>query len=172
MYGKLMSINDDLMWRYWTFLTDLPQSQIDAMQARVASGELHPMQAKKDLAYTITADFHSPTAATHAAESWAMQFQEGQILEEFVVSFDAVEAKIQPVELASNEGSEEKWVNLSTLLVVAGISDSKSAASRQITGPGVKIDGRTHNSILLGITVLPTELAIKVGKRSKRVIIT
>ena len=62
MYGKLMSINDDLMWKYWTFLTDLPQAQIDAMQARVISGDLHPMQAKKDLAHTITADFHSPAS--------------------------------------------------------------------------------------------------------------
>src|ERR1700734_2458941 len=50
MYGKLMSINDDLMWKYWTFLTDLPQSQIDAMQAQVAAGKLHPMETKKILA--------------------------------------------------------------------------------------------------------------------------
>jgi tyrosyl-tRNA synthetase len=64
MYGKLMSINDDLMWRYWTFLTDLPQSQIDTMKATVASGELHPMQAKKNLAHAITTDFHS-TAGPH-----------------------------------------------------------------------------------------------------------
>src|SRR6195952_645975 len=50
MYGKLMSISDELMWRYWTFLTDVPQSQIDAMREQVARGELHPMKVKKDLA--------------------------------------------------------------------------------------------------------------------------
>jgi tyrosyl-tRNA synthetase len=76
MYGKLMSINDDLMWKYYTFLTDLPHSQIDAMQAEVAAGSLHPMQAKKNLAHSITADFHSPSEADQAAESWATQFQQ------------------------------------------------------------------------------------------------
>ena len=62
MYGKLMSISDELMWRYWTLLTDLRQSEIDALRAAVAAGTLHPMQAKKDLARTITADFHSAEA--------------------------------------------------------------------------------------------------------------
>jgi hypothetical protein len=50
MYGKLMSISDPLMWSYWTLLTDLRQSEIDRMQADVASGKLHPMTAKKQLA--------------------------------------------------------------------------------------------------------------------------
>ena len=57
MYGKLMSISDELMWRYWTLLTDLRVSEIDAMQAQVRDGSLHPMQAKKNLAWTITRDF-------------------------------------------------------------------------------------------------------------------
>ena len=55
MYGKLMSISDELMWRYWTFLTDLPQSKIDAMRQRVTDGAVHPMDMKKELALTITA---------------------------------------------------------------------------------------------------------------------
>src|SRR6185312_2601066 len=55
MYGKLMSINDELMWRYWELLTDLRQSEIDQMRADVASGALHPMEAKKRLARTIVA---------------------------------------------------------------------------------------------------------------------
>src|SRR5271155_4782016 len=50
MYGKLMSISDELMWSYWTLLTDLRQSEIDRMQADVTSGKLHPMMAKKQLA--------------------------------------------------------------------------------------------------------------------------
>src|ERR1700742_4971513 len=47
MYGKLMSISDELMWKYWTLLTDIPQSKIDEMKARVDAGELHPMSVKK-----------------------------------------------------------------------------------------------------------------------------
>src|SRR3979490_491070 len=58
MYGKLMSISDELMWRYWTLLTDLRTSEIRAMEEQVREGELHPMQAKKNLALTITRGFH------------------------------------------------------------------------------------------------------------------
>src|SRR5271168_4322788 len=79
MYGKLMSISDELMWKYWTFLTDLRQSEIAQMQADVASGTLHPMQAKKNLAHTITKDFHSAAGADVAAENWARQFQQGGV---------------------------------------------------------------------------------------------
>jgi tyrosyl-tRNA synthetase len=173
MYGKLMSISDDLMWRYWTFLTDLSQSQIDSMQASVASGALHPMQAKKNLAHSITTDFHSPTEANAAAESWSKLFQEGQISVEFAVSFDAIRANPLHVILGSDEGSEYfAWINLARVLVAAGISDSRSAAERQINGPGVKVDGMTIKTPLIGLKGLPAELAIKVGKRSKRVIIT
>ena len=67
MYGKLMSISDDLMWKYWLFLTDLKQSEVDALQAEVAAGKLHPMAVKKHLARTITADFHGEASAAVTA---------------------------------------------------------------------------------------------------------
>src|SRR5271168_4836063 len=79
MYGKLMSISDALMWSYWTLLTDLRQSEIDKMQADVASGALHPMEAKKRLARTIVAGFHSEEAAKEADENWALQFQQRNV---------------------------------------------------------------------------------------------
>ena len=63
MYGKLMSINDELMWKYWVFLTDLKTSEIDTLREGVMVGVLHPMDVKKRLARTITADFHSEEAA-------------------------------------------------------------------------------------------------------------
>src|SRR6185312_10536130 len=75
MYGKLMSISDELMWRYWMLLTDLRPGEIDHMRQDVASGALHPMEAKKRLARTITAGFHSEAAAQQADEDWARQFQ-------------------------------------------------------------------------------------------------
>src|ERR1700761_3904236 len=79
MYGKLMSISDELMWRYWVFLTDLRQSEIEQMKADVASGALHPMEAKKRLARTIVAGFHSEAAARKADEDWALQFQKRDV---------------------------------------------------------------------------------------------
>src|SRR6202453_5231244 len=54
MYGKLMSINDGLMWKYWVFLTDLRLSEVESLKAEVAAGRLHPMEAKKRLARAVT----------------------------------------------------------------------------------------------------------------------
>ncbi len=93
MYGKLMSISDELMWKYWVFLTDLRGSEIDAMKAEVASGALHPMQAKKNLARTITAGFHGEELAEVAAESWATQFQQRGVSEDLPVVQVAVGAE-------------------------------------------------------------------------------
>src|SRR5437660_1008722 len=76
MYGKLMSINDQMMWRYYELLTDLQLSEIEKMKR-----DLHPMEAKKNLARRIVADFHSPDAATQAAEDWAKQFQKDEVPE-------------------------------------------------------------------------------------------
>jgi len=76
MYGKLMSISDELMWSYWVLLTDLKQSEVDALKAQVRAGELHPMEAKKRLARTITAGFHGAAAAQEADENWAKMFQQ------------------------------------------------------------------------------------------------
>src|SRR3981189_1357513 len=82
MYGKVMSISDDMMWRYYELLTDVRVEQIAAMKADAASGKAHPMALKKELARGIVADFHSAEAAAIAAEDWARQFQRDQVPEE------------------------------------------------------------------------------------------
>src|SRR5205814_6461595 len=82
MYGKLMSISDELMWRYYTLLTDLRTAEIEDLKSRVASGAVHAMQAKKDLARRIVKDFHSEQAAHEAEENWAKQFQKHQVPDE------------------------------------------------------------------------------------------
>src|SRR5246127_1718663 len=79
MYGKIMSISDAMMWRYYELLTDVQLPEIETMQRDAASGALHPMQAKKELARRIVGDFHSPEAANKAAEDWARQFQKGGV---------------------------------------------------------------------------------------------
>src|SRR5215472_2105097 len=70
MYGKVMSISDQMMWRYYELLTNASMSEVERMK-----GEAKPMQAKKDLAAHIVKDFHTAEAATRAAEDWAKQFQ-------------------------------------------------------------------------------------------------
>src|SRR5436305_3296926 len=75
MYGKLMSISDEMMWRYWELLTDVSLAEIEQKKQAVAAGHAHPMQVKKDLAQSIVTDFHSADGARQAAEDWAKQFQ-------------------------------------------------------------------------------------------------
>src|ERR1700756_2538926 len=77
MYGKLMSISDEMMWRYYELLTDVQVADIEKMKR-----DTHPMQAKKDLARRIVTDFHSPEAAVKAGEDWAKQFQKDEVPEE------------------------------------------------------------------------------------------
>ena len=74
MYGKMMSISDEMMWRYYELLTDVQVADIENMKR-----ETHPMQAKKALAGKIVADFHSAEAAAKAAEDWAKQFQKDEV---------------------------------------------------------------------------------------------
>src|ERR1700681_3804051 len=79
MYGKVMSISDDMMWRYYELVTDVRVEQIAAMKADAASGKAHPMALKKELARGIVEDFHSADAAAKAGEDWAKQFQKGGV---------------------------------------------------------------------------------------------
>jgi tyrosyl-tRNA synthetase len=166
MYGKLMSINDELMWRYWTFLTDLPQSRIDAMRGRVAAGELHPMQAKKDLAHAITADFHSPAEADHAAESWATQFQQRGVADDL------------PVVEVSLVGATN-LIRTSTLLVLAGLASSNGEATRKILENAVSVNGEKTKAIscylrateaVNGGPILGESPTLRVGKRAVRIV--
>src|ERR1700694_5889567 len=89
MYGKIMSISDEIMWRYYELLTDVSMTEIEKMKR-----EAHPMQAKKDLARRIVADFHSADAATKAGEDWARQFQKSEVPEE-LESVDVRAADVQ-----------------------------------------------------------------------------
>jgi tyrosyl-tRNA synthetase len=163
MYGKLMSISDELMGKYWVFLTDLKQSEIDALKADIASGKLHPMEAKKRLARTITAGFHGEAAAQSADENWARMFQQKattEDLEEVAVPF------------ADVAGPEPKQIRLPKLLVQMGLAASGAEANRKIAEKAVKLDGETAENLLITLTTLPSRLVLRLGKRAKRAIIT
>ncbi len=146
MYGKLMSISDELMWRYWLLLTDVRQSEIEQMQADVASGALHPMEAKKRLARTIVAGFHSEAAARKADEDWALQFQQRNVegvAEEVAVDLKQV-AVAASLELALKDQNHPIDINVAKLLVALGLKSSRTEAERQVTA-GVNIDGVTSS---------------------------
>jgi tyrosyl-tRNA synthetase len=165
MYGKLMSISDELMGKYWVFLTDLKQSEIDNLQADIAAGRLHPMEAKKRLARTITAGFHGEEAARHADENWARMFQqkgESEDLEEIDIAFADV--------TAANEAGA-LHVRVPKLLVALGLAASASEANRKITEKAAKINGEVVTSNVLTVDNLPARLTVRLGKRAKVAII-
>ena len=164
MYGKLMSINDELMWKYYTFLTDLPQSQIDAMQAQVAAGKLHPMQAKKNLAHSITADFHSPSEADAAAESWATQFQQKGVAEDLPI----VEISLTAEGLLATDTSEPTF-RIPKLLQLAGLAASAGEATRKLAENAVSINGEKFTGRTLSREVLGDAPTLRLGKKAVRI---
>ncbi len=175
MYGKLMSISDELMWRYWTFLTDLPQSRIDAMQAEVAGGSLHPMQAKKNLAHAITADFHGAADSEAAAQDWATQFQQKGVAEnvERVAIALAEVARMDATTLqnAEQDPKHSATIDLARLLVRLGIKESRRAAETQVETAGVFLDGEKTLQKLLEISSRPRELTVRCGRQTKIAVI-
>jgi tyrosyl-tRNA synthetase len=144
MYGKVMSISDEMMWRYYELLTDVRVEQIAAMKADAASGKAHPMALKKELARSIVADFHSADAAAKAGEDWAKQFQKGGVpedVEEVAVSYADVEWSQEDLDVSPDGfvgfqsagiGPVHLGIRLDRLLVKCGLADSVSDAVRKL----------------------------------------
>jgi tyrosyl-tRNA synthetase len=167
MYGKIMSISDEMMWRYYELLTDVQVADIAKMKR-----ETHPMQAKKDLARRIVADFHSPEAAAKSAEDWARQFQKDEVpedVEEIQVSL----SKLLPDSNSQTALSLPVSVPLARLLVECGLAESTGDATRKIKQEAVRIDNKVHyRGYHLPVTELPTRFRLRVGRRVKAAIIT
>jgi tyrosyl-tRNA synthetase len=159
MYGKLMSINDELMWKYFLFLTDLRTSEIEALKADVAAGRAHPMEMKKKLARTIVGGFHGEAAATSADENWARMFQQKETAE------DLEEVAIAYADVA---GLEPGQIRLPKLLVQLGLAASGAEANRKIAEKAVKLDGETAEGVLIPGAA---RLVVRLGKRAKVAVI-
>src|SRR5271157_1852898 len=162
MYGKLMSISDELMWKYWVYLTDLRQSEVNALRAAVEAGREHPMEVKKSLAYRIVNDFHSLDEAQCASDNWWRMFQlksETGDLEEVTITY------------AEIAGPEPKQIRLPKLLVQMGLAASGAEANRKIAEKAVKLDGEVAANALVPLTGLPARLTVRLGKRAKIAVI-
>ena len=82
MYGKLMSISDELMWKYWLFLTDLAASEVEALKGQVAAGKRAPDGRQEAAGAYDCAGFHGEGAAESAGENWARMFQQKETAED------------------------------------------------------------------------------------------
>ncbi len=125
MFGKIMSISDDLMWRYFELLSFRPMSEIEAMQREVAEGR-NPRDVKFLLAEEIITRFHDAEAARAAQADFIQRFQKGAIPED-------LEEKTLSI--------EEDEIGLAALLKMAGMTSSTSESFRMIQQGAVRIDG-------------------------------
>ncbi|HET8645033.1 MAG TPA: tyrosine--tRNA ligase, partial [Vicinamibacteria bacterium] len=128
MFAKVLSISDELMWRYYALLTDLAPAQLERERARGA-----PLEAKKALAGRIVAEFHGPSAAEAAAREWSRVHQQGQLpaeMQETVLEIDGTERDWKPHEL----------------LVAVGEAPSRSEAVRLLRQRAVRLDGSVLDS--------------------------
>src|SRR5207248_3861552 len=150
MFGKVMSISDGLMWRYYELCTDLRADEIAALRASAERGERNPRDIKVELAKRIIKDFHSAEDARRAEEEFNRIFRQKQ-------SPDEVEERIIKAER----------IALTHLLVELGLAASNAEARRLIEQGGVSVDGErctVVNEILLLSPDKPAR-EIKVGKR-------
>jgi tyrosyl-tRNA synthetase len=166
MYGKLMSISDELMWKYWTLLTDQRQSEIGNMKMLVDIGRLHPMQVKKNLAWGIVLDFHSEAEADAAGENWAKQFQQKAVAEDVPV----VEISLAAEGLVQ-QSTEDMGMVLSAprLLVLSGLASSNGEATRKLGENAVSVNASKFSGRFCSKEQLGDSPTLRLGKKSVRV---
>ncbi len=148
IYGKVLSVSDDLMFRYFSLLSDLSNTEIADLRRKVDSNVLHPKEVKKQLARELTARFHGPAAAEAAEENFAKVFQQGGVPDDI--------PEVRCVAAAP--------IALPQLLVDAGLVKSTSEARRMIQQSAVAINGEKVGDVTALVNPLG-EILVKVGKR-------
>jgi tyrosyl-tRNA synthetase len=150
MFGKLMSIPDDLMWSYYELVTDRGPADIATLRAEVSSGKKHPMDLKMQLAQEVIAPFHGHDAAAKAAENFQRVFRDRQSPDE------------APVKKIAVNGAKK----LAALLVELQLIASKSEAERLIKQGGVEIDGTRIDDPRKDMDLSkPAEFLLRAGKK-------
>lgn len=148
IYGKVLSVSDDLMFRYFELLSDLSNQQIAALKSKVAANKLHPKEVKKQLARELTARFHGDAAALAAEENFEKIFKKGGV----------------PDDVPEMRHAGTAPVSLPQLLVDAGLVSSTSEARRLIKQSAVSLDGEKATDV--NAVIEPSgKMLIKVGKR-------
>ena len=146
-FGKTMSVSDDLMWRYFSLVLCLPDEEIAALKAAVASGARHPRDVKDELGRRVVAKFHGEAAGAEASAEFARVFSQNQL----------------PAEIPEVVVPAEK-IGILTLMVKAGLAPSTSEARRLVQAGAVKLDDEKVADVRLEIE--PTDgVVIRSGKR-------
>jgi tyrosyl-tRNA synthetase len=150
MFGKLMSITDELMWSYYDLLTDFAPAVIVRMREEVRAGVLHPKKAKMQLAHVIVAQFHGEDAAQKAGEEWDLVYSKRQLPSEMKVFSLASEGNIKLAALINN----------------ADLAASRSDAERLIKQGAVEWNGARIDQVTFAIDPSqPGDHTLRVGKK-------
>ena len=144
MYGKLMSVSDAMMFRYFELVTRVPEDEIARLRG------LHPMEAKKRLARTVTAMYHGEDEAAAAEAAFAR-----------VVQAREVPDNIDLVRFSTASGSEPMW----RVVVLAGMAPSNSEARRLIQQGAVEVDGSRVSDPVHKVEASGESRLLQVGKR-------
>jgi tyrosyl-tRNA synthetase len=149
MFGKIMSISDELMWQYYELLTDFASPVIVRLREEVKMGVLHPIDAKMQLAHVIVAGFHGEDAARKASEEFRLVFRDRR-------------APTDIPEMRLSWGSR----SLFTILTETGLAASRSEAERLIKQGAVEVDGTVEKDVKRTIVLNPGDLLpLRVGKK-------
>jgi len=150
MFGKMMSIPDNLMWSYYELVTDRKPDEIAAIKKEVSSGKMHPMDVKMRLAQEVIAGFHGGEAAAKAGEEFQRVFRDRQAPEE------------SPVKRLPRSGP----TRISTLLFICDFALSRSEAERLVKQKAVEIDGVTVDDPRKDIDLSkPADFLLRAGKK-------
>ncbi len=160
IYGKVMSISDAMMWRYYELLTDASVKAIEEMKADVSAGRQHPMALKKALARRIVQDFHSAEAAQSAEENWSRQFQKDEVPED---------VEVQTVYRKEVQTLISDIIRLDKLLLLAGLVTSASEGQRKLKEGAVYMNGEQQTHPTVALSGDATDFVLKLGKKIKRV---
>lgn len=158
MFRKLMSISDDLMYRYYELLTDLSLADIAGIRESIARGARHPMLAKMDLARGIVTDFHSSADAERAAAEFNRVVRQGEVPSD-------IETVPLPEGVRTPAG-----LRIPQLLAKTGLAASVSEATRKIKEGAVEINGVKVTDLVLADP--PAEMLVQVGKKWRRVTVS
>lgn len=151
MFGKVMSIPDALMYRYYELCTDWPVPKVEALRQDISNGKKHPKEAKTELAKLIIRDFHSDREANSAEEEFNRIFQLG-------LAPDNIEEK-------QLEARPER-VRLSKLIAQLGLASSVAEANRLIEQDAVSLNDEKISNVKADLDLaLPGTFILKVGKR-------
>jgi tyrosyl-tRNA synthetase len=155
MFGKVMSVSDDLMWRYYLLLTDETEGAIEALRSQVTAGALHPKAVKLDLAQRIVRDFHGAAPAAQAAQAFEARFARGEM----------DESSLPIIEVQVPAGGS---VALSRVLVDAGLAASTSEAARKIQQGGVRLGRERVTLVTTRVDGSQPDLLLEVGRKAVR----